>query len=355
MPGTQAESTKPLNLASRNRVASWSVRFCALFERAEIMAADVDRFDGSIETGELGPLVFARLCCTGSAMDRARAPGAALVQSYSLILQQSGTGRLSQYGKEAQLQPGDLLLCDNAAPLFHHMAEGSELIVLRVPAHVLQRHLHSPEQSCGRSLPGNSGTTSVATALLASICSGNLGNLPPAVQENLARQLLEMVAISYSLNFDNLANPPLVVGSRFAKARRFIEQHLRDPELGPQKIARALNISTRYLGMIFAGEKDSVSAYILRRRLEVIAHQLIDTRWRSRSICEIAFDWGFNSAPHFSRSFRERFGLTPREYRARGGRVNERTIATCHDLLMDGLDAGSSATQVEPVAMPALA
>ncbi len=74
--------------------------------------------------------------------------------------------------------------------------------------------------------------------------------------------------------------------------------------------------------MIFAGEKDSVSSVYPQRRLEEVAHQLTDTRWRGRSICEIAFDWGFNSAPHFSRSFRERYGLSPREYRARQGSVN---------------------------------
>jgi AraC-like DNA-binding protein len=340
--------------ANRNRVAAWSSRFCSVFEREEIIPTNSDRFDATIETGELGPVAFARISCAGSSIDRLRSRGAVLIHSYSLIVQQIGAGRVSQYGKETLLQPGDVLLSDSAAPLVHHMAEGSELILLRIPAHVLQRHLHSPEQSCGRSLSDNSGTVSVATALLTSVCRRNLGNLPPAVQENLARQVLEMIAITFSMTADMEDKPPMIGGSRFAKARRFIEQHLRDPELGPQKIARALNISTRYLGMIFAAEKDAVSAYILRRRLEVIAHQLIDARWRSRSICEIAFDWGFNSAPHFSRSFRDRFGLSPRAYRAQGGRVNERTIATCHDLLMDGLDSGSSAPQIEPVAMPTL-
>ena len=347
-----ADGSRPMGLASRNRVATWSARFCELFERAEISAIDVDRFDATIETGELGPLGFARLACIGSAIDRSRTAGAIHRHSFSLILQQGGTGTLSQYGKETQLQPGDLALCDNSAPLFHHMPEGSELILLRIPAFVLQRHLPSPEQSCGCSLPGNSGTTAVATALLLSVCNGTLGALPSAVQENLARQVLETVAISYSLAFDGLATPRMVVGTRFAKARRFIEQHLQDPELGPQKVARAMNISTRYLGMIFAEENDSVSAYILRRRLEVIAHQLIDVRWRARSICEIAFDWGFNSAPHFSRSFRDRFGLSPREYRTKRGRVDERTIASCHDLSMGELAQNGRASQLPPVHMP---
>ncbi len=40
-----------------------------------------------------------------------------------------------------------------------------------------------------------------------------------------------------------------------------------------------------------------------------------DPRWRGHSITEIAFGWGFNSAPHFTRSFREHFHISPRDYR----------------------------------------
>ncbi len=60
-----------------------------------------------------------------------------------------------------------------------------------------------------------------------------------------------------------------------------------------------------------------MSTYILRRRLEECARQLADPRWRGHSISDIAFGWGFNSAPHFSRSFRELYGTSPRDYRLR--------------------------------------
>jgi len=316
----QMELCRTSGAATRSRFAAWTAHYCAQFEHAEIVPADLERFDAAIQTGELGSLRFARLSCAGSAIDRTQS--AAVAHSYSLIVQLAGSGTLCQYGQEAHLQPGDLALCDNATPHTHYMAERSELILLRMPANALRGHLPAPEQFCGRRLPGTAGTTSVAAALVNNLCHRTRAGLPQPVQEGLANQLLELVAVSYTLAFDTLIAPSSVVGGRFAKARRFIEQHLRDPELGPQKIARSLNVSSRYLRMIFAGEKDSVSAYILRRRLEEVAHQLADARWRGRSICEIAFGWGFNSAPHFSRSFRERYGMSPRQYRARHGALH---------------------------------
>lgn len=286
-------------------------------DRAEIVASDADRFDAGIEIGDIGPLRFARLSCVGSAIDRYQAAApVARTPSYAVIVQLSGSGTFAQYGQNAAMLPGDITLCDNGAPHAHYMAERSELILLRAPATALRAHLPSPERFCGRRLTASTGTTRVAASLVANLCRDSMTDLPPAVQERLAHQALEMISISYSLAFETLVAPSSVVGGRFAEARRFIELHLRDPELDPQRIARALNVSSRYLRMIFAAEKETVSAYVLRRRLEEVAYRLADGRWRGRSICEIAFDWGFNSAPHFSRSFRERYGMSPREYRA---------------------------------------
>jgi AraC family transcriptional activator of tynA and feaB len=311
-----------MGAATRSRVAAWTAQFCTQFDPAQIVPTDFDRFNAAIQTGELGALRFARVSCVGSGIDRSFAPGLGNAHSYSLIVQITGYGTLCQYGHVSRMLPGDLALCDNAAPHSHHMTERSELILVRIPAHVLNGHLPSPEQFCGRRLEGSSGTASAAAALVSNLCQRTRDGLAPAVQQHLSRQLLELAAVSYTLAFDTLSAPSTALGGRYTKARRFIEQNLRDPELGPQKIADSLNVSSRYLRMIFAGEKDCVSSYILRRRLEEVAQQLADARWRGRSICEIAFDWGFNSAPHFSRSFRERYGVSPRDYRARRGTVH---------------------------------
>jgi AraC-like DNA-binding protein len=55
---------------------------------------------------------------------------------------------------------------------------------------------------------------------------------------------------------------------------------------------------------------------IWAQRLEACRRELGDPQQGHRSISDIAFGWGFNDAAHFSRAFRERFGLSPREWRA---------------------------------------
>jgi AraC-like DNA-binding protein len=67
--------------------------------------------------------------------------------------------------------------------------------------------------------------------------------------------------------------------------------------------------------MVFRGESDTVARYIQRRRLEESARALADPMRRTLSITAIATAHGFKSQAHFSRVFRESYGVTPRDFR----------------------------------------
>jgi AraC family transcriptional activator of tynA and feaB len=310
---------------ARSRLAAPGTQHSIQNERGEWLAVDLARPDGEVQTGRLGALRFARIRYRG-AVDRLLAgdPGEALA-GYMLVVQLEGRGALSQYGQHAGLEPGDMVLLDNGAPHRQCLEPGSSLLLLRVPARALRPHLPSPDQFCGWRLSAGHAMTDVAASLARRFCDQTHAQLPATAQDCLARQLLEAVALAFTLEHGQLIASSSVVGGRYARARLYIEQNLGDPELGPPLVARALNVSARYLRMIFAREGECISSYMLRRRLEETARQLADPRWRGRSICEIAFNWGFNSAPHFSRSFRDHYGIPPREYRARRAVPNGHT------------------------------
>jgi AraC-like DNA-binding protein len=88
--------------------------------------------------------------------------------------------------------------------------------------------------------------------------------------------------------------------------------------LTPSSIAQACQINVRYMHRLYALEKETLARYILRRRLEECARALASP-YRSRSITEIAFAYGFKSATHFGRAFRQRYRVTPGKYRRRSG------------------------------------
>ena len=80
----------------------------------------------------------------------------------------------------------------------------------------------------------------------------------------------------------------------------------------PCRIAREHNISVRWLYDNWTGEL-SVVQWIIRERLELARRDLAGPR--KQSIARVARQCGFTDPAHFSRRFRETFGMSPREWR----------------------------------------
>lgn len=98
---------------------------------------------------------------------------------------------------------------------------------------------------------------------------------------------------------------------------QIIETRLSDFSLSLEQIAHEDRISTRALQKLFASAGESFSNYVRDRRLERCRLDLCSPMCASISISEICFRWGFNGSAHFSRAFKERYGVSPREYRKR--------------------------------------
>jgi acetamidase/formamidase/AraC-like DNA-binding protein len=94
-----------------------------------------------------------------------------------------------------------------------------------------------------------------------------------------------------------------------------IERRLDDPDLTPARVADAEGISERYLQKLFEGSGSSFTHYLRERRLQRTSAELSSAAQAHHSISEIAYRNGFNDSAHFSRAFRHRFGLSPREFR----------------------------------------
>jgi AraC family transcriptional regulator, positive regulator of tynA and feaB len=109
------------------------------------------------------------------------------------------------------------------------------------------------------------------------------------------------------------ANCSDVLAERIAM---YVEAHLAEATLGPAEIASAMGISVRHLHRIFSRRGCTVAEWIRNERLRRCHDALCDARLRDKSITDIAFYWGFNDSAHFSHSFKKRFGMCPRAFRA---------------------------------------
>ncbi len=298
------------------RATDWNHIYSRQLNHVDFTPADRHDFAARLGMGRLGPVQFVRMSTNRSSIERTpRHIRAGTPRLYSYLLQVRGRSVLNHWGHEAHLEEGDFVLCDSAVPHCFTIDDASTVLMLRVDAQTMREHLPAPEQYCGRHLRSDVGLTGAMSAMVEKLDAQLEGGFSSSYDARFARHLLDMLSMTYAIGFEAEPSISAIVRGRQADIVRYIEEHLRDPALSPAQVAQGLRMSPRYLRTVFARSGEKLSAYIMRRRLEECARQIRNPSWQGHTLTEIAFAWGFNSSAHFTRAFREHFGVTPRAYR----------------------------------------
>ena len=303
-------------LPTIGRAAAWGDIYATRMSQCEFTPGNQDPFDAELRIGQLGPVKLARLSLNRCSVERKQshiAPNAPRL--FNFLLQAEGASTFYHNGRESELETGDFVLCDTGLPHYFLTDAHSVTVMVRVPVEILRTYLPTPEQFCGRHLGRAMGVTGAAAAMARELSSGFGGEMESGSEDRVARYLLEMISMSYTMGVERVEEGSAIAWRRRKDVIQYIEDNLRDPDLSPSSISTGLKISPRYLRTVFAPGGEKMSAYILRRRLEECARQMAKPAWAAHTLTEIAFSWGFNSAAHFTRTFHEKYGMPPREYR----------------------------------------
>ncbi|WP_411349396.1 helix-turn-helix domain-containing protein [Paenibacillus sp. WLX2291] len=303
----------------REQFAYWRETLCDVFVQldADNLSVRPD-FAGRLEIGQLEQLQITDVLSDPQHVIRSRQQIARANEEYFLLsLQVSGHGYTSQDKREANLEPGDFVLYDTTRPYVLHFEQPFQQIVFRLPRQLLlNRHTHA-EQLTSLRMPGQHPVTMMVSSFLRTV-SSTYHHFDPATRLRVSDSIVDL--LSTALYLAEGADRPRIETDSLALAHRtaahsYIAAHLNDHQLSPAAIAAHLGISLRYLHRLFEAEGQSVAACIRHQRLQQSARMLADRRQLHRTVMDIALSWGFNDAAHFSRLFRQQYGMSPSEYR----------------------------------------
>ncbi|WOO43271.1 helix-turn-helix transcriptional regulator [Rubellicoccus peritrichatus] len=139
---------------------------------------------------------------------------------------------------------------------------------------------------------------------------GNLGD-HLRIRERFIAWLGCLVEISETLN---ASSPRLEhMDERVFEAARLIDRHPLDLEFVEKELADAVHLSISQLDRLFTKEfGQTPKQYLDQRRMQTATAQL---QTSSIPVKQLSYNLGFNSLSYFSRWFRSKTGLSPREYR----------------------------------------
>ena len=290
----------------------------ALREQEALRCLPMDErpFIGRIEYGALGEILLCKFGLTNYRFTRSlTTPTPTLPIPMMLTSVSRGSCKFVQSGHTCILTEGDWTLIDTKQPLGYTITSPEiEGFVIMLPRPSDAAIAALCERGVARRSNGRSGLSRVLHAMV-NESFGEMRRLPILSGRKLGAAITTM---AWDALREQIETPP-VIGHRdelLMRVKAYIEAKLADPELSIERIAHACSISVRGLHRHFAEDAaGSVSRYLWQRRLIRCAEALRDPSQAHRSITDVCFSYGFSSSSHFSRLFKDRFGVPPARYR----------------------------------------
>jgi AraC-like DNA-binding protein len=189
----------------------------------------------------------------------------------------------------------------------------SEIVSIALPRQCLSRPLLRQVQRGRPAVMAMSGAARLCLDL-ARLCLAQRDGHSDAVGAALGDALTDLVKLAL-IEQSSATRSETIRETVRARILGHVNRNLADPELTIERIADHMHCTKRYLHKVFSENGETLSQYIWSRRLELCRARLVLPELGARSITEIAFACGFSNAAHFSRSFKARFGQSPRAFR----------------------------------------
>ncbi|SDN20583.1 AraC-type DNA-binding protein [Methylobacterium phyllostachyos] len=302
-------------LHPRNRFSRWRDTVIARGLPMTLTDCAEKPFEARIEAAEIGPLAITRYAQnavrgeTTHEMSRRFGNDGILLVALPL----AGTISSVQNDRSTVCHPGSLLVLDGR-PAVSESSMGCRVLCLEVPRERLERVLGPASLftslEIGADLP---------SSVLASTFLRDLVEVHPQLEsdgvDRMASIAVDLIVASIAERIARDVPQPMNATLLLQRAKAFIAANLHDHALDPRHLAVAMGVSLRRLQEVFHEAGQHIAEYIWRLRLDLAAKRLADPACAHLAVGLLAYGCGFVSQAHFSRRFKDHFGVTPREYR----------------------------------------
>lgn len=317
-PTPDDSSWTSAGLGRREALREWREWAASTIAPIEVTVFDADSFAARWVSYGIGQLRMLQLHAPAQRVTHTGAEGSSgrAAPSIQLVYARRGALKTLMGGKRFTVEPGQFVLLDNTRFYQMEMDTEHEALDLMMPQGWLEKYLPDPEALLARPIAAREGWGAPLGALLETMIAG-LDHAPlprPLIAEQVGHLL--GLATGFHEPAENSRQGSRHRGQLTRQILRRIESDYADPDLSPQAVAGGCGISKRYLQTLLAGSGTGFVQELNATRLDRASDMLSDPRAAGLPVAEVAYRSGFLDAGYFTRLFRKRFGITPREWRA---------------------------------------
>ncbi len=233
-----------------------------------------------------------------------------------VFLHLQNQGRLDcEYAKRRPdaIQAGDWTLGNTSDPYRLTLVPGkASTHVLALPGH-LGAGLRVNSDCFGRRMDSNNALNYLVANYIRTLAAGK--PIPGAAGDAVLCNLVGLIALA--MNSEMEESRKGVSSGMLLVLLQYLDAHYARADLSPAHVAAHFGITPRHVHRLFERTGMTFSEQLFSRRLDHAHRMLSDTRHQHSSITDIAYDVGFSDLAHFSRKYREKFGVTPSETKSK--------------------------------------
>jgi len=300
-------------LAMSDQYDAWTSVLNETYGRWEVGKPDKSDFFGAVKSYDNTIVKVIDCMCDPCAAIRNRASVVAddrETLTIQLVLQ--GHEYIDFDDEKITLKPGDLLIWDSTKPMSFWVQERLHKVSVVLPLQRFRSWLPRSWFSIQHYIDGHSNSGRLLAEHIQSLSRSVFRG---GCKDDYALIDATIGLLVNALNIENADGPKPLRVTQLYHTKQYMMANIRDSSLSPTKIAKAGRMSPRYLHWLFESTDETVNQYIFHQRLDLCARDLLNPRMQHRKLSDIALSWGFSDATHFSKRFKQEYGVSPRAFR----------------------------------------
>lgn len=307
----------PAGLTAGSRARAWAESLMAGGYNGEAVVPDNDSpFIGHVELMAPAGAMLARSRANSLILTR-RPEHVALDMDDRVTLffnQGSAPMRTVQMGREAVLGAGEGILVAQDAPQILDGSRSGDVIVLILPRGPFDAWRAEIHDIAGRRQDCTSAPYRLVRGYSRMLVD-EAADLSDAEAASVAQHITELTRLWLGVVAEETDPGGSTRVSRLLAIRSLIRRNFWRPDLSAQTIAQSLGLSERMIHHVVTNSGASFGQLVMEARLKAVHTRLIDPAYDAQPIHALAASCGFTEYATFFRSFRRRYGRTPKHFR----------------------------------------
>jgi AraC-like DNA-binding protein len=313
-PGFTTLRFSTADLPEKDRMAMWRDYYCRAMMKLDIEPINEGQVEFSILARELPGVRVMSTAMSPVRQTRTREFLADGNDDLIFIINQTGTATAYSRGRDVLLREGDaLLMSASETKVFDRHSYGGSLS-FRIPRPILSSMITYIDDIVMQMIPQNTDALKLLAGYAAPLFN-DIALATPEFRRTAVNHLHDLVALALGAARGGIATGRAIPAARLRMAKSYIVENSNRRDLSVSVVAAHLGLTPRNLQRLFESDGTTFSEFLLAQRLSRAHRMLTEPRLAQNPVGSIAYDAGFGDLSYFNRSFKRRYGVTPRDVR----------------------------------------